>query len=96
MRCFYVLIHGELRWRTDIGADSPEWRPNGFYCHRYVLASGRDDAVQRASVRVRRNLDEQMGWLSRRQATLELDAEEVAPAPIHKLLKRDNRGHTFY
>jgi hypothetical protein len=37
-----------------------------------------------------------MGWLRDGLATVELEAEEIATAPMHKLLKPDNRGHTFY
>jgi hypothetical protein len=29
-------------------------------------------------------------------ATVDLQAEEVVDAAMHKLLKPDNRGHTFY
>jgi hypothetical protein len=42
------------------------------------------------------NLDKQTDWIGRRLATLRLEAEEVTAAPLHKLLKRDNRGHLFY
>jgi hypothetical protein len=98
MRCFYVLVHGRLNWRRppspgDAAADAP---PGGFYCHRYVLSSCEDDAAKAAFQRVRENLDRQTGWISAGAATLELEAEEVVRAPMHKLLKRDNRGHAFY
>jgi len=46
--------------------------------------------------RVRANLDAEFRWLRDGLATIELDAEQVAVAPMHKLLKPDNRGHTFY
>jgi len=37
-----------------------------------------------------------MGWLRDGLATVELAADEVVVAPIHKLLKPDNQGHSFY
>jgi hypothetical protein len=98
MRCFYVLVHGKLTWRDDVlqqEADPLE-RPNGFFCHRYVLASDQDSARAAAFSRIHDNVEKQTGWISGGLAEVVLDAEEVAPAPMHKLLKPDNRGHTFY
>lgn len=95
MRCFYVLVHGKLDWI----ADSPEPgidRPPGFYCYRYVLALAEQSARRTAFRRVRENLDRQTGWIANGLARLELEAEEVRPAPIHKILFPDNRGHSFY
>lgn len=98
VRCFYVLVHGRLNWRAEpaVAADPEPFRPLGFYCHRYVLASDVEQAKEKAFRRVRENLENQIHWVSEGSATLELEAEEVIDAPIHKLLKRDNRGHTFY
>jgi hypothetical protein len=54
MRCFYVLVHGSLVWHslklaTDvIGAD----RPDGFWCHRFVLADDEKAAENKAYRRV--------------------------------------------
>lgn len=99
MRCFYVLVHGRLTWRMEFSsaADDPEvFRPHGFYCHRYVLASCEEAAQDTAFHRVRENLEKQTGWISAGSATLDLEAEDVANAPMHKLLKPDNKGHTFY
>src|SRR3954453_13995119 len=98
MRCFYVLVHGTLHWlpghsaRDEIGTT----KPAGFYCHRYVLAANKAAAIDTALRRVRGNLDREMGWLRDGLVTVELHAEEVAAASMRKLLKRDNRGHTFY
>jgi len=98
MRCFYVLVHGTLRWSATepvidaIGAD----RPDGFWCHRYVLAEDEEMAENKAFQRVRDNLDREFGWLSTGAALVNLNAEEVSNAPFHKLLKPDNKGHTFY
>ena len=98
MRCFFVLVHGRLKWCSGPGViDPPETnRPVGFYCHRYVLATGEDAAKDSAFRRVQQNLDKQTGWMSAGLATLELQADEVVDAPMHKLLWPDNRGHTFY
>ena len=99
MRCYYVLVHGKLNWRTEPFPtdDNPEaFRPIGFCCHRYVLASGSDEATDAAFRRISLNLEKQTGWISTGLATLDLEAEEVTIAPMHKLLKPDNRGHTFY
>jgi hypothetical protein len=99
MRCFYVLVHGRLTWggeTSQVGGDPSVVRPDGFFCHRYVLASDQDVARVLAFSRVRENLEKQTGWITRGLADLDLDAEEVTPAPMHKLLKPDNRGHSFY
>lgn len=97
MRCFYVLVHGTLTWDPDhAGGDEGEPRAGGFYCDRYVLANAEEDAAEKAFRRVRDNLDKRTGWLRDGAAHLTLEAEEVAVAPMHKLLKPDNRGHTFY
>jgi hypothetical protein len=99
MRCFYVLVHGRLRWRqeSDSGENDPAaTRPLGFYCHRYVLASGEGQAEAAAFRRVRENLEKQTGWIGSRQAALDLEAEELTTAPMYKLLRPDNRGHSFY
>lgn len=98
MRCFYVLVHGTLRWSATelavdaIGADQPD----GFWCHRYVLAENEESAEGKALQRVLDNLDREFGWLSTGAALVDLNAEEVSNAPFHKLLKPDNKGHTFY
>ena len=96
MRCFYVLVHGTFDWDSEPEIDEEFFRPAGFYCHRYVLASGYEAAVKKAFRRVRKNLEKQTGWLGNGRAKLSLEAEELTQAPIRKLLKRDNRGHAFY
>jgi len=99
MRCFYVLVHGRLRWRAEPApteTDAAATRPLGFYCHRYVLASGEAQAEAAAFRRVRENLEKQTGWVGAGLAVLDLEAEELTMAPMHKLLRSDNRGHTFY
>lgn len=97
MRCFYVLVHGQLKWRSarreDREADTI--KPAGFYCHRFVLASGKGEAAEKAFRRVRENLHKQTGWLNGVE-TLDLEAEEITTAPVHKLLKSDDRGYSFY
>jgi hypothetical protein len=94
MRCYYVLVHGRLEWKAPPSSDVSQ--PRGFYCHRYVLAADEQQAAKIAFERVRLNLDRDDGWLSDGSADLQLQAEEVSTAPFLKLLKPDNRGHTFY
>jgi hypothetical protein len=96
MRCFYVLVHGRLKWQTKPPADPDVSRSSGFYCHRYVLAQDRSKAAIAAVIRVRDNFDRSTGWISSGDAELELEAEEVHEAPLRYLLKPDNKGHTFY
>jgi len=98
VRSYYILVHGKLQWATDrsVADEFGAMKPTGFYCHRYVLAADKAQAIARAFERVRANLDSQMGWLRDGLATVELEAQEVKPAPMHKLLKPDNRGHSFY
>jgi hypothetical protein len=97
MQCFHILVHGVLKWNAESnGPDDDREKPAGFYCHRYVLASTEEEAAARAFRRVRDNLDKQTAWLRQGLATLNLEAEEATVAPMSKLLKPDNRGHTFY
>src|SRR3990170_7227530 len=96
MRCFYVLVHGSLEWDSEPEIDDDFFRPAGFHCHRYVLAAGYEDAVKKAFRRVRKNLEKQTGWMGQGLAKLTLEAEELVPAPMHKLLRRGNRGQSFY
>jgi hypothetical protein len=98
MNCYYILMHGQLKWHepppaTVEGDDI--FQPQGFYCHRYVLAPTPQAAQATAFEKVRRNLDKE-GWLTDNAVTLTLEADEVALAPIYKVLKPDNLGHTFY
>ena len=95
MQCFYVLVHGRLSWLPERAPSDklPAERPAGFYCHRYVLAPNEAVARDKAFHRVRDNL---MSLLEAGAATVELEAEEIAVAPMYKLMKPDNRGHTFY
>lgn len=95
MRCYYVLVHGTLHWNVA-QPNGDANHPRGFCCHRYVLASDEENATRIAFRRVRTNLDRSVRWLSDGSATLTLEADEVCAAPMHRLLKPDNRGHTFY
>ena len=96
MRCFYVLVHGSLEWPSDQLDDVEAFTPAGFYCHRYVLASGYEDAANKAFRRIRKSLEKQTGWLKLGLAKLTLEASELKPAPLHKLLRRSKRVRDFY
>ena len=96
MRCFYVLVHGSLEWPSGHLEDDEAFTPAGFYCHRYVLATGFEEATEKAFRRVRENIENQTGWLKQGLAKLNLEAAELKPAPMYKLLRRANRGHAFY
>jgi hypothetical protein len=98
VRCYCILVHGKLNWVAERPAHDEfgAMKPAGFHCHRFVLAPHEAGAVEATFRRVRENLDSQMGWLRDGLATVELEAEEITPAPIHKLLKPENRGLTFY
>jgi hypothetical protein len=93
MRCYYILIHGKLDWQGTPQGDGEVSQPIGFYCHRYLLASNKPEAAEKAFRRVRANLND---WLGEGGPKLDLGAEEIAEAPIYKLLLPENRGHTFY
>jgi len=95
MRCFYVLVHGSIEWPTDHLENDEAFTPAGFYCHRYVFASGYEEAAEKAFRRVRKNLEKQTGWIGQGAARLSLEAAELKPAPMYKLLKR-KPGHDFY
>lgn len=98
MRCYYVLVHGKLDWATEsiLSDEFGATKPTGFYCHRYVLALDKGEARATALRRVQRNFENQFSWLRDGLATVHLEAEEVDSAQMRKLLKPDNRGHTFY
>ena len=68
-------------------------QPPGFFCHRYVLASGEAEAMGKAFQRVRANLK---AWAVDGGPELSLEAEEGSRAPIYKILAPENRGHVFY
>jgi hypothetical protein len=98
MKCYYVLVHGQLDWRAAASAmadGDDSFQPEGFYCHRHVLASTPQGAQEKAFLLVRDNLDWQTGWLTANAAILAMEAEETTPAPIVRLLQRHS-GHTFY
>ena len=96
MRCFYVLVHGSIEWDSDPAVDDEFFKPAGFHCHRYVLASGFEDAAEKAFRRVQKSLEKQTDWIRQGLAKLTLEAEELRLAPMHKLLARGNRGQAFY
>jgi hypothetical protein len=96
VRCYYVLVHGKLDWQSPPSQDGSVSQPAGFYCYRYVLAFDEAGAARKAFRRVRYNLDEQADWIRKGLAVLALDVEELAQAPMYKLLATDDRGHTFY
>jgi hypothetical protein len=96
MRCFYVRVHGALDWPDEHIENEDMFTPAGFYCHRYVFASSYQEATEKAFLRVRNSLERQTGWIGQGLAKLTLEAEELAPAPMTKLLRRGNRGQTFY
>ncbi|MGJ3647913.1 hypothetical protein ACLB0R_05510 [Sphingomonas sp. GlSt437] len=83
MRCYFVFIHGKLRWNVAAPNDPDCYQPSGFYCHRYVLASDEYGATRKAFERVRENLDRRGRWLSSGNAALDLEADEVSVAPLH-------------
>jgi hypothetical protein len=95
MRCFYVLVHGRVEWPSDYLEDEEAFTPAGFYCHRYVFASGYEQAAEKAFRRVRKSLEKQTGWLKQGLAKLTLEAEELKPAPMYMLLRPKPR-HDFY
>lgn len=95
MQCYYVLVHGTLQWTVAPPSDDLS-QPDGFYCHRYVLAADERRAAEIAFGRVRSNLNRGGAWLSNGDALLTLRVDEIRAAPFYKLVKPDNRGHTFY
>lgn len=98
MHCYYVLVHGTLKWDTPTVSpdESGEvFQPQGFYCHRYVMASTPETARAKAFARVRIGLSKD-DWLNPNFSVLHLEAEEITTAPFCKLLKPENRGHSFY
>ena len=90
-----MLLHGKLHWSVIPPSDDV-CQPQGFYCHRYVLASNEQSAAEKAVDRVQSNLSRDGSWLNDGGAILSLEAEEIRAAPMHRLLKPDDRGHTFY
>jgi hypothetical protein len=93
MRCYNVFVHGRLDWHhAGPNGDAHTPSPEGFYCNRYVLASGKEAATARAFRIVRSNVQD---WLRKSGATLELLAEKVEVSPIYKVLV-PIQGLTFY
>lgn len=95
MRCYYVFIHGQLRWNAS-SLSEEKLRPQGFYCHRYVFTGDSQRAAEIALERVDHNFNRSNDWIKSNQASLRLHVEEVLPASLFNLFRRDNRGHIFY
>ena len=95
MRCFYVLVEGQIKWAKDESSslEPQDGRPICFYCNRYVLASSADIAASKAIQRVRENLEHD--WMQG-SGSVELAVAEVSAAPLLKGFLPDDRGHTFY
>lgn len=97
MRCFHVVVHGRIEWPEEQLADEALFTPAGFYCQRYVLASGFEDAADKAFRLVRRMIARQTGWFDGSAARLTLEVSELKPAPMIKLLRpRRRRVRDFY
>ena len=96
MRCFFVRVHGKLDWAGDHFDDDEQFTPAGFYCDRYVFAKGFEEAADKAFRRVGNSLERQTGWVGKGQAKLTMEAEELRPAPLHKLFRRGRRLKDFY
>jgi hypothetical protein len=99
MKCFRVVVHGQLNWRTATRGDAVAdavFQPAGFYCHRFVVAMTQDAAQAAAFRKVAANLDEQTGWLRSGSAELQMVVDEMQIVPIYKLFRPANLGHTFY
>ena len=98
MQCFYVLVHGTLRWSAtepatdEVGVNQPD----GFWCHRYVLADDEERAEAKAFRRVLDNLDREFGWLSTGAALVNLNAEQVSNAPVSQATQaRQQRAYVL-
>jgi hypothetical protein len=92
------MVHGTFKWDTptvspDQGGEV--FQPQGFYCHRYVMASTTEAAQAKAFARVRLGLSKD-DWLNPHSVVLHLAADEITTAPFYKLLTPENRGHSFY
>ncbi|WP_143413159.1 hypothetical protein [Haematobacter genomosp. 1] len=95
MRCYYVFVHGHLSWSAEPRSEETP-RPQGFYCHRYIFAANGQRAAQIALERVDCHFNKSFDWIRKNEAALRLHVEEVSPASLFNLFKRDNRGHVFY
>ena len=96
MRCYYVLVHGQLEWLVPLSEEEGASQPSGFYCYRYVLAANQADAATRALQRVAHQFHKICDWVTTMNANLVLEADDVSEAAFYMLLKPDMRNHIIY
>lgn len=93
MRYFQVLIHGAFRPRLNFGS---ELGARGFYTTRWVVTADERTAIAKAINSARRELVQKQADIRDGLVSIEMEAEEVAPASWWRWLKSGGRGFTFY
>ena len=93
VRCFCVLVHGQFEHRVHTA--SAEMKPRGFYTTRWVVATGRENAVQKAFRSTKLEL-QQWPYIRDGLAEVGMEAEEVGPGSWWRWLKGGGRGFSFY
>lgn len=92
MRCYHVEVHGQFKWQTAATGFDSVSQPAGFLCNRWVVASSKADAAEKALARVRARLKD---WFAYGVVELSLEPEHVSIAPLYRLLARE-QGFVFY
>jgi hypothetical protein len=89
---FVVLIHGAFSAAVKL---APEVDAQGFYTTRWVVAVNKKNAIRKAFLSARRELNQ---WSDVRDGLVRVDmqAEEVEPGSWWRWLKGGGRGFSFY
>ena len=94
MRCYLVMVHGVFEYHVKPLASGFDLI--GFYAGRSVLARDEHDATQRAFAQIDTELARLNDDIREGRVSVRVEAEEVERVPLWNLVRRSNRGHTFY
>jgi hypothetical protein len=94
MRCYLVLVHGLFDYHVKPLSSGLDL--TGFYAGRSVFAQDEQDAAQRALAKVKNGLARWSTDIRDGLVSVRLEVEDVSRVPLWHVLRRSNRGHTFY
>ena len=94
MRCYLVLVHGIFDYHVKPAPSGMD--VEGFFAGRSVLARDEEQAKERAFAKVKSGLAAWNADVRDGLVSVRLDAEDVSRVPFWYVLRRVNRGHTFY
>lgn len=94
MRCYYVLVHGELQYHLD--REATGLQSKGFVAARCLFARNAEEATFKAFAKVTRGLAERNADIRDGLISVKFEAEEVEVTNWWNAFRRFNRSHAFY